>query len=117
MWPASWQAHASPPTAIFGYGIGIDDKHPDNYSVNLAQAGLGLPDRDYYLADDKDMVKTREAYSKYLADMLTLAGLDDAAARADRVYGAGDRDRQGAMDPRRPPRRRQDLQSHDGGGR
>jgi putative endopeptidase len=71
--------------AIYGYGIGVDDKHPDNYSLNLSQAGLGLPDRDYYLSDNPDLAKTRDAYRKYLADMMTLAGLSDAGARADRV--------------------------------
>ena len=71
--------------AIYGYGIGVDDKHPDNYSLNLSQAGLGLPDRDYYLSDNAELVKTREAYRKYLADMMTLGGLSDAPARADRV--------------------------------
>jgi putative endopeptidase len=71
--------------AIYGYGIGVDDKHPDNYSLNLMQAGLGLPDRDYYLSDNPELVKTRDAYRKYLADMMTLGGLSDAEARADRV--------------------------------
>jgi putative endopeptidase len=71
--------------AIYGYGIGIDDKHPDNYSLNLVQAGLGMPDRDYYLSSDAELVKTRAAYRKYLADMMALGGLSDAAARADRV--------------------------------
>jgi putative endopeptidase len=72
-------------SSIYNIGIGVDDKHPDNYSVNLGQAGLGMPDRDYYLSDDPQIVKTREAYRKYLADMMTLAGFSDAAARADRV--------------------------------
>jgi len=71
--------------AIFGYGIGIDDKNPGNYSLNLAQAGLGMPERDYYLSSDAALVKTREAYRKYVADMLALAGLTDAPARADRI--------------------------------
>ncbi len=71
--------------AIYGYGIGVDDKHPDNYSLNLSQAGLGLPDRDYYLSGNAELVKTREAYRKYLADMMALGGLSDASARADRV--------------------------------
>ena len=66
-------------------GIGVDDKHPDNYSVNLSQGGLGMPDRDYYLSNDPAIVKTREAYRKYLADMMTLAGMTDAQARADKV--------------------------------
>src|SRR5262245_15887866 len=36
---------------VGGY-IGPDDKDPDAYFVNLVQAGLGMPDRDYYLKDD-----------------------------------------------------------------
>src|SRR4051812_10860722 len=71
--------------SIYNIGIGVDDKNPDNYSVNLSQAGLGMPDRDYYLSSDEAIVKTREAYRKYLADMMTLAGMSDAPARADKV--------------------------------
>ena len=71
--------------SIYNIGIGVDDKNPDNYSVNLGQGGLGMPDRDYYLSNDAAIVKTREAYRKYLADMMTLGGLSDAQARADRV--------------------------------
>jgi putative endopeptidase len=72
-------------TSIYNIGIGVDDKHPDNYSVNLYQGGIGLPDRDYYLSDDKALVETREAYRKYLADMMTLANIPDASAKADRI--------------------------------
>ena len=71
--------------SIYGIGIGVDDKNPNNYSVNLQQSGLGMPDRDYYLSQDEAIVKTREAYRKYLTDMMTLAGFDNAAARADKV--------------------------------
>ncbi len=71
--------------SIYNIGIGVDDKHPDNYSVNLGQGGLGMPDRDYYLSNDEAIVKTRAAYRKYLADMMTLAGMTDVEARADRI--------------------------------
>jgi putative endopeptidase len=71
--------------SIYDIGIGVDDKNPDNYSLNLNQAGLGLPDRDYYLSDDKALVETRNQYRQYLADMMKLAGMDDADARADRI--------------------------------
>lgn len=71
--------------SIYGIGIGVDDKHPDNYSVNLYQSGLGMPDRDYYLKDDAPLVKIRQAYLAWLGDMFTLAGMDDAKGRADRV--------------------------------
>jgi len=72
-------------TSVYNIGVGVDDKNPDNYSVNLSQGGLGMPDRDYYLSNDEAIVKVRTAYRKYLADMLTLAGLSDAEARADRI--------------------------------
>lgn len=70
----------------FGLYIGVDDKHPDAYSINLLQSGLGLPDRDYYLRDDKEIAAAREAYKKYLVQMLGFAGVKDAAARATAVY-------------------------------
>jgi putative endopeptidase len=72
--------------SVFNVGIGIDDKNPDAYSVNLNQSGLGLPDRDYYLLDDKALAATRDAYKKYLADMLVLAGFKNAEARAAQVF-------------------------------
>ena len=50
--------------SVFNIGVGVDDKNPDNYSVNLGQGGLGMPDRDYYLSSDEAIVKTREAYRK-----------------------------------------------------
>jgi putative endopeptidase len=72
--------------SVFNIGIGIDDKNPDAYSVNLGQSGLGMPDRDYYLRDDKALAATREAYKKYLTDMLTLAGFKNAEERAAKIY-------------------------------
>ena len=71
--------------SIYDIGIGVDDKNPDNYSVNLNQSGIGLPDRDYYLSADKALVETRTAYRQYLADMLKLGGMDDVDARAGRI--------------------------------
>jgi putative endopeptidase len=69
----------------FAAHITIDDKNPGAYVVRLAQSGLGMPDRDYYLRDDKGIAATRGAYQKYIADMLTLVGITDAA-RAGAVY-------------------------------
>jgi putative endopeptidase len=44
-----------------------------------------MPDRDYYLLDEKSLVETREAYKKYLADMLAVAGINDPG-RAAAIY-------------------------------
>ncbi|HEY4939863.1 MAG TPA: M13 family metallopeptidase [Rhizomicrobium sp.] len=70
----------------FGFYIGVDDKNSDVYSINLYQSGLGMPDRDYYLKTDKEIVATQTAYKAYLAQMLTIAGVPDAAARAEKIY-------------------------------
>jgi len=66
----------------FGSYVGQDDKHPDVYALTMVQAGLGLPDRDYYLKDDAKLVEAREAYLAHVEKMLTLAGEPDGAARA-----------------------------------
>ncbi|MBI3677814.1 MAG: M13 family metallopeptidase [Proteobacteria bacterium] len=71
---------------IYNMGISADDKHPTQYAVFLGQGGLGLPDRDYYLRNDAEIVATRDAYKKYLSGMLSLAGYSDADARAGKVY-------------------------------
>src|SRR5579872_5941420 len=39
-----------------GVGIGVDGKDPDHYAIYLGQAGLSLPDRDYYLEPDRKSV-------------------------------------------------------------
>lgn len=66
--------------------VGPDDKNPDVTIVNLRQDGLGLPDRDYYLKDDAKLAAVRTAYQAFLAQMLTLAGEQDAAGRAAAVF-------------------------------
>jgi len=77
---------ALPLDGPFGMGITVDDKNPDAYAVRLGQSGIGLPDRDYYLRDDKALVATRDTYKKYLAQMLGFAGAKQAEARAAAVY-------------------------------
>jgi putative endopeptidase len=71
--------------ALFHRYIAPDEKNPDAYVLHLTHAGLGLPDRDYYLRDDKALAATRDAYRKYQADMLAFAGITDPA-RAAAVY-------------------------------
>ena len=80
-----WALSAWRWTGHTGFTLGIDDKHPNAYSINLYQSGLGLPDRDYYLRDDKEIAATRIAYQKYLSHMLAFTGATDANARADAI--------------------------------
>ncbi len=71
--------------SLYNLSISVDDKNPDSYSFNLYQSGLGLPDRDYYLSDDKALTETRAAYLVYLGDMMRLAGIADPEAKAARI--------------------------------
>ena len=50
--------------------------------VHLAQGGLGLPDRDYYLKDDEKSRALQEKYRAYLAAMFVLLGDEHPAAEA-----------------------------------
>ena len=65
--------------------FGLDDKNPDRYSVDVAQAGLGMPDRDYYLKPDAKFAETRTAYRAYVEKMLTLANIANAGAAANAI--------------------------------
>ena len=69
-----------------GLYIGVNDKNPNKYSLNLYQSGLGMPDREYYLRKDKELDTTRAAYHKYLATMLRFSGAQNAGKRADAIY-------------------------------
>jgi putative endopeptidase len=69
----------------FGNFVFSDDKAPDTSIFQLAQGGLGMPDRDYYLSSDAGLAAKRKAYREYLVKLLTLAGQGNAAARVDAV--------------------------------
>jgi putative endopeptidase len=70
-------------SSVFGAGIQVDEKDPAHYAVYLGQAGLGLPDRDYYLEPSFAAQKT--AYQAYIAQMLKLADWPDADAQAKAI--------------------------------
>jgi putative endopeptidase len=66
---------------IGGY-IFSDEKDPNTNVVYIAQAGLTMPDRDYYLKDDEQFVKGRQLYLDYVANVFTQAGIENGAERA-----------------------------------
>ena len=68
---------------LFGVGTESDPGNPDRYVIFVGQSGLGLPDEAYYREDAYAEVKT--AYLGHIERMLTLAGLDDPAAKAQRI--------------------------------
>lgn len=72
---------------FIGFYIGADDKDSKKNSVNLGPGSLGLPDRDYYVASDKDSQEKREKYAAHVAKMFQLLGETPAQAKinADKV--------------------------------
>ena len=70
------------PTIVAPY-FDSDQKAPDQYAIYLAQSGLGLPDRDYYLKPG--FAEQRQAYVAYANQLLSLLGWDDPAGTASRL--------------------------------
>jgi endothelin-converting enzyme/putative endopeptidase len=72
----------------FAVGSGSDSHQPDQVIAYVAAAGLGLPDRDYYLKPEPRFQEARETYLAHVARMLVLVGASeaDAAAAARRVF-------------------------------
>jgi len=65
--------------------VGQDPRRSDVYIVLINQAGLGMPDRDYYLRKDDKFDAIRKAYLDYIAALLTLAGQRDPRGAAERI--------------------------------
>ena len=61
-----------------------DPGDPTRYVPFLVQAGITLPDESYYRLDN--FAETRTAYRGHIERILALAGIEDAAAQADRVF-------------------------------
>jgi len=68
---------------LFGSYVDTDDRQSDRYLFHVVQGGLGLPDESYYREDK--FAEVRQKYVAYLTDLLTLAGIEDAAGKAATV--------------------------------
>ncbi|MES1196603.1 MAG: M13 family metallopeptidase, partial [Steroidobacter sp.] len=73
--------------APLALAIHQDNRDSTHYIPDLGQAGLELPDRDYYLKDGEDgTYKTiRTAYEKHVANMFRLAGQSQPEQSATKV--------------------------------
>lgn len=68
-------------TMMFGIGVGADMRNADMNIVSIGQSGLGMGTRDYYLNDDAQTVKIREAYKTYMKNLFKMIGNDEATAQ------------------------------------
>ncbi|WP_029905735.1 M13 family metallopeptidase [Prevotella sp. 10(H)] len=65
---------------FFTIYVGADDKNSSMNIVQLYQGGLGLGERDYYLATDSTSVALRKGYSELIKTQFVNAGYADADA-------------------------------------
>nr|WP_297347240.1 M13-type metalloendopeptidase [uncultured Glaciecola sp.] len=73
----------------YGYGTPVsffqyaDFKSPNEYGLYAWQAGIGLPDREYYFKEDEDGKNILTAYQAHIEKMFNLAGLENGAKNAE----------------------------------
>lgn len=67
-------------TMMFGMGVGADMRNASMNLVSIGQGGIGLGTKDYYLNDDPQTVRIREAYKEYMRNLWMLTGQDSATA-------------------------------------
>jgi putative endopeptidase len=68
---------------FFGVGVGADEKNSTRNVVSIGPGSLGLPDRDYYVSDEKDSKEKREKYALHVGKMLQFLGENPAQAKSD----------------------------------
>lgn len=68
------QAHAAGLETLFTFGSAQDAKKSTDVIFALAQGGLGLPDRDYYLKTDSASSQIRDDYVRHISNIFVLAG-------------------------------------------
>ncbi len=69
--------------AVFQFSSTQDFKNTDQVVASIAQAGLGLPDRDYYTKEDPKSKEIRVRYVQHIAQMLQLLGDDQPNAQSE----------------------------------
>ncbi|MCX6134033.1 MAG: M13 family metallopeptidase [Ignavibacteriales bacterium] len=82
----SW-FHLNGVGGVFGLFANQDQKNSTRVVAQVAQGGLGMPDRDYYVSDDPKLKQNREDYAAHIRAMFRLLGDEesDAAAGAKAV--------------------------------
>jgi putative endopeptidase len=75
--------HAYGVPVLFRFGAQTDSQDAANAIAGVDQAGLGLPDRDYYLKTDARSVELRDKYVVLIQKELALAGEPAEQSAAD----------------------------------
>jgi len=70
---------------LFGLFVAQGLQDPEHNIATLMQGGVVMPDREYYLSNDKEMVETRAKYVEYVTALFKLASIADAEAKAKAI--------------------------------
>src|SRR4051794_22043219 len=68
------ELHKAGYPSLFRLGVGADAKDSNTIIVSAGQAGLSLPNRDYYTKEDARSVEIRSKFVDYMTNMFKLAG-------------------------------------------
>ncbi|HQV04757.1 MULTISPECIES: M13 family metallopeptidase [unclassified Novosphingobium] len=72
-------------SSVIDMGVGADTANPEINVLYLGQGGIGLPEREYYFADQ--FKKQREAYKAYIVRTMKMLGNADPEKAADIIMG------------------------------
>ena len=67
--------------AYFSYGIDIDPQDSRNYIVFVAQGGLSLGEREYYIDTDENTLNIMSAFRDHVTKMFEYVGYDAETAK------------------------------------
>ncbi|HVW59345.1 MAG TPA: M13 family metallopeptidase [Puia sp.] len=73
--------HRKGTEVLFSEEVGQDDKNSDKMIFQLAQGGLGMPNRDYYFNTAEKPAGVRNAYRYYLSRIFQQLGSDSSEAK------------------------------------
>lgn len=65
---------------LLGLSVGADEKNSTTNIVSLYQAGLSLPEKDYYFKTDSSSKVARAGFVSYASTLFKLTGVDTATA-------------------------------------
>ncbi|PRY34671.1 putative endopeptidase [Spirosoma oryzae] len=72
---------SDPGGRLIGFYVGADDRQSSTNRINFVQAGLSLPEKEYYTKTDSATVAVRKAFVTYIAKLFTLTGIDPTSAK------------------------------------
>ncbi|MFM5948544.1 MAG: M13 family metallopeptidase, partial [Novosphingobium sp.] len=72
-------------SSVIDMGVGADTANPEINVLYIGQGGIGLPEREYYFADQ--FKAQREAYKAYIVRTMKMLGNPDPEKAADTIMG------------------------------